>query len=312
MIGDYLDTAELKRLLSALLVVVGGLFLVALFAVIVVPGLRNANRPPVPPEVPPVGGQTGWLAVTEYPPSPATEIPPVKPEELLADTPAVRERGRVLFEKNCASCHGPSGVGDGPASKGLAPPPRNFTRPEGWKRGTTVPALFETLEKGVAGSAMGAYEYLPVRDRMALIRYVQSLGAFDHGDTPEALLAFARPFASAGQRIPARIPVSRAEALLRQEYRPVSPLELSGSEALRRIVEDPVRAAEALRSASAWRQGPSALARYAAEAGPASGFSPQAAFLTAPEWEEAYRILAARFGVEGKGGHAGWKEEVRR
>lgn len=312
MIGQYLDPAELKRLLSALLVVVCGLLLAALFAVIVVPGLRNANRPPVPPEVAPVGGRTGWLDVTEYPPSPATVIPPVSPEELLADTPAVRERGKALFERNCASCHGSAGRGDGPAARGLDPPPRNFTRPEGWKRGTTVPAIFGTLEKGIAGSAMGAYEYLPVRDRMALVRYVQSLGSFPHGDTPEALLAFARPLAAEGQRLPARIPVSRAEALLREEYQGAAPLKLSGSAALGRIVRDPARAAEVLQKAGAWRKGPDGLARFVMEAGPAAGFDPAAAFLSPGEWEEAYRALAARFGLEGKAAGSRWNGEVRR
>jgi len=31
-----------------------------------------------------------------------------------------------LFSDNCASCHGPSGKGDGPAGKMLQPPPSDF------------------------------------------------------------------------------------------------------------------------------------------------------------------------------------------
>jgi hypothetical protein len=159
---------------------------------------------------------------------------------------------------------------------------------------------------------MGAYEYLPVRDRMALVRYVQSLGSFPHGDTPEALLAFARPYAAEGQKVPARIPVSRAEALLREEFEPAAPLDLSRGGALGRLVKDPARAAEALRQATAWRQDSGALARFALEAGPAAGFDPAAAFLTGEEWEEAYRALAARIGLEGKSASARWKKEVKR
>jgi len=35
--------------------------------------------------------------------------------------------GKVLFEANCASCHGVSGKGDGPVGAALNPPPRDFT-----------------------------------------------------------------------------------------------------------------------------------------------------------------------------------------
>jgi mono/diheme cytochrome c family protein len=34
--------------------------------------------------------------------------------------------GRKLFETNCATCHGTGGLGDGPAAKGLNPPPPNI------------------------------------------------------------------------------------------------------------------------------------------------------------------------------------------
>lgn len=35
--------------------------------------------------------------------------------------------GKVIFETNCASCHGTSGKGDGPVGAALQPPPRDFT-----------------------------------------------------------------------------------------------------------------------------------------------------------------------------------------
>jgi mono/diheme cytochrome c family protein len=34
--------------------------------------------------------------------------------------------GETIFEANCASCHGLTGEGDGPASGGLNPPPANL------------------------------------------------------------------------------------------------------------------------------------------------------------------------------------------
>ena len=35
--------------------------------------------------------------------------------------------GKVIFEANCASCHGVSGKGDGPVGAALDPRPRDFT-----------------------------------------------------------------------------------------------------------------------------------------------------------------------------------------
>lgn len=35
--------------------------------------------------------------------------------------------GRRLYVENCAMCHGPSGLGDGPSARGLNPPPKNLT-----------------------------------------------------------------------------------------------------------------------------------------------------------------------------------------
>jgi Cytochrome c len=43
-------------------------------------------------------------------------------------TEVVAVQGRDLFVRYCASCHGVSGTGDGPAAAALQPPPANLTR----------------------------------------------------------------------------------------------------------------------------------------------------------------------------------------
>src|SRR4051794_14065642 len=44
-------------------------------------------------------------------------------------------RGREVYLDRCASCHGPTGRGDGPTARGLTgPPPRDLTKPP-WKHG---------------------------------------------------------------------------------------------------------------------------------------------------------------------------------
>jgi mono/diheme cytochrome c family protein len=34
--------------------------------------------------------------------------------------------GKRLYDQNCAMCHGPTGLGDGPAGRGMNPPPANI------------------------------------------------------------------------------------------------------------------------------------------------------------------------------------------
>lgn len=40
----------------------------------------------------------------------------------LRATAANTEEGKKLYEQNCAACHGPTGLGDGPAGRSLNPP----------------------------------------------------------------------------------------------------------------------------------------------------------------------------------------------
>ncbi|MGE5363694.1 MAG: c-type cytochrome [Bacteroidota bacterium] len=83
--------------------------------------------------------------------------------------------GETLFKSTCASCHGEQGMGNGVAGASLNPPPRNFHKTEGWKNGRGFSEMYKTLEEGIPGSGMPAYEYLPARDRIAVIHYIRSL-----------------------------------------------------------------------------------------------------------------------------------------
>ena len=213
---DYASHEELKRLGAVFVTVLGGLCVAALFEFIVVPSLRIANRPAAGPEVLPQGA-TGWLDPTEYPATKGYTLPPVDPKSVMTLTPKLLARGRELFAKNCAQCHGESGRGDGPAARTTNPPPRDFTQAKGWENGYGLAGIFKTASNGVPGSAMAAFDYLPAKDRMALAHYVQSLGAFPHPAAPAALAALAKSFASAGEVVPNKIPVSLAMKKLIEE-----------------------------------------------------------------------------------------------
>jgi mono/diheme cytochrome c family protein len=127
MIEKYVDAGELRRLLSSLLAVLGGLVIAGLFASIVVPGLRNANKPKTPTAVTPVAGESGWLNPAEFPPQRGSVVPPVDPRTLITPSLELVARGKELYESNCVTCHGPAGHGDGPAAGTMNPRPRNFT-----------------------------------------------------------------------------------------------------------------------------------------------------------------------------------------
>ena len=91
-------------------------------------------------------------------------------------TPQVVERGRGTYAVWCTACHGPEGAGDGPTAHTLNPPPRNF-RTQKFKQGARVEQIFQTLGKGVPGSAMQPFRNLSDDERWALAWYVLELKA---------------------------------------------------------------------------------------------------------------------------------------
>jgi mono/diheme cytochrome c family protein len=79
--------------------------------------------------------------------------------------------GKSLFAANCASCHGDTGVGNGPAAGALAPSPTNFHLKK-----PTEDRAWEVLENGVPGTAMPPWQsQLSADQRHALVEFVRSL-----------------------------------------------------------------------------------------------------------------------------------------
>lgn len=296
MIDRYVSPEELRRLVSTLLVTVGAIVIFALFAFIVVPGLRNANVPPPAAEVLAPQGESGWLDPTEYPPAKGYELPPIDPQTVLTANTDLLARGQALYERNCTPCHGRDGQGNGPAAATLNPRPRDFTHADGWTNGYQLAQIYKTLGEGVKGTGMAAYEYLGPRDRMALDHYVQSLGPFPHGpDDPAALDRLAKQFASAGEKVPNKIPVSMAMAKLEAESVAPAPLTVrSDGDLVARVIRNGARAAQTLTGQPSWREGPSALAAVIVPGAPANGFAPSVAMLNPGQWNELYEELRRR------------------
>lgn len=85
-----------------------------------------------------------------------------------------RKRGRALFKKKCALCHGDHADGNGVRSKGLSAKPANFTSPE-WRANTTPVYVFRVLSEGKRGTSMPAWPTLSDDQKWDVVAYVLSV-----------------------------------------------------------------------------------------------------------------------------------------
>lgn len=105
---------------------------------------------------------------------------PSKPVEIKqpSPTPKLLALGKQLYDQQCAACHGTAGRGDGDAAYLLYPKPRDFVAARyrlvsTWDRIPTDQDLFDTITRGMPGSAMPSWAQLPVEQRWALVYYIK-------------------------------------------------------------------------------------------------------------------------------------------
>ncbi len=92
----------------------------------------------------------------------------------VKETPEILEAGKKLFGGTCVTCHGEKGDGNTPAGKALNPKPRNFLVDK-FKNGDSVQNIFDSISKGLPGTAMTSYSFIAEEDRWKLAYYVKSL-----------------------------------------------------------------------------------------------------------------------------------------
>jgi mono/diheme cytochrome c family protein len=95
----------------------------------------------------------------------------------LPRTRQTLERGAAVYEKNCVSCHGPTGQGDGAAGRTLSPRPGNLAWLAQMPMVQWDPFMYWTVAEGGAqfGSAMPAFkDGLSKDDIWAVIAYIQA------------------------------------------------------------------------------------------------------------------------------------------
>jgi len=100
----------------------------------------------------------------------------------LIQSPEIIEKGKALYhgKGTCFNCHGKGGGGDGPASVGLDPSPRNFQH-HGFWRHRTEGEIFWVIKHGSPGTSMiGFGDQLSNEEIWSIIQYEQSFAA-GHG-----------------------------------------------------------------------------------------------------------------------------------
>jgi mono/diheme cytochrome c family protein len=135
---------------------------------------------------------------------------------LLASTARATERpvtdvdamaGKALYQRWCSGCHGERGDGAGPAAEFLDPRPRDFTKkvfkfrttPSGQPPATAD--VLRVIERGVAGTAMPPFTFLPEADRKKIAAYVLYVADLIDGPEPTPIAEPGTPPATTAETI---------------------------------------------------------------------------------------------------------------
>lgn len=88
------------------------------------------------------------------------------------DEPSIAE-GRKIYLRNCASCHGPSGKGDG--SMALAGGTPSNLVDETWDHGSSDGEIFVVIRDGTSSDMESYKDRLTEKQTWQLVNYIRSL-----------------------------------------------------------------------------------------------------------------------------------------
>ncbi len=100
--------------------------------------------------------------------------------------------GARLYARQCATCHGRHGGGDGPAARFMEPQPRDLS--SGTYKFTSIPNglateedLYRIISRGMPGTAMPAWSGLSQEERWQLVYHLRALAPPLPDPTPEPI-----------------------------------------------------------------------------------------------------------------------------
>lgn len=144
---------------------------------------------------------------------------PIDVMKVSVATPDMLSKGKDLYTTNCASCHGETGAGNGPAGTSLNPPPRNFVNPQPWKIGPKISDMYVTLQEGIPNTGMASFSTMLPEDRFAIIQYVHTFNPTYPKDSPEDLAKLDEKYSlSKGLKLANQIPLKVAIELELLDY----------------------------------------------------------------------------------------------
>jgi mono/diheme cytochrome c family protein len=84
------------------------------------------------------------------------------------------EAGKKLYQRFCASCHGPQGKGDG--SLALAGGTPSDLTDDAWDYGSTDGEIFVAIRDGVSADMLAYKEKLNQKQIWQIVNYIRSIG----------------------------------------------------------------------------------------------------------------------------------------
>lgn len=217
MIEKYFTKEEKIRIINFLLTLFAFFFFTLIFLLILLPGIRNANKPKILPESLTTSLKTGWLDPLEFPPLKEGGSISLTPKEVFQPSEEFIQKGESLYGIYCLTCHGEKGEGDGIGATGMSPPPRNFKKLSDFKNDANIQGIYKTLTEGIPNSSMQSYEYLSKYDLMALTIKVLKLGAIEISKDSKTE-AFILNLFSQKEPPKIKIPFSFAKKIVIEEY----------------------------------------------------------------------------------------------
>ena len=244
----------------------------------------------------------------------ATNLITVYPVPLAPTEAPDVSRGAQLYVTQCATCHGASGDGLGPTSKGMEPPPIAFLDKERAKE-RSVFGLYQVIEQGLDGTSMASFKELPAEDKWALAFYVGSMAYQDGKDKGKSEWENDKAFADSltlndfvgmtPADLSAKLGVEKGEALV--GYLRTSPEALekapTGSLALSKI-----RLKESL---AAYEKGDKKAATELALSAYLDGFEPVEALLSTKDKQLLSKVEGAMGALRSSIGAGASTEEVK-